>query len=239
MLGGENVDILKVYGDIIRIPERRFRVEGVEERVKRLVDESREYDEGDRFELGRDIMREYGFSEDLIEILRVDGVMLSGYLSEFKGIVRIRVKGRINNLGYRMKRGKIVVEGDVGNWLGYRMEGGEIVVLGNAGNWVGMEMRGGRIVVKGDVGSYLGYRMMGGEITVEGNARYGVGEGMFGGEITVKGNAGKGLGNDMRGGIIRVMGEVSSFGYRGGGRVFYLKDGRWVEKEVDYYLYYK
>ena len=134
---------------------------------------------------------------------------------------------------------KRMIVGDVGTRLGYEMEGGEIVVEGNAGNWVGERMKGGAIIVKGNVGSFLGLQMEGGKIVVEGNARYGVGEKMLGGEIFVKGNVGKDAGRDMRGGVIRIMGKVESFGYRGAGKVYYWKDGRWNERDVDYYIYYK
>ncbi len=236
--------LLELNPDILKIPNVKKEIPDIFKRLKNLMKEIEDYSMEDRFELGVEISREISLDENVLNFLvsRADGAFISGILSGIlraRSCVKLRVKRRLNYMGYRLRKGRIVIVGDVGTRLGYEMEGGEIVVEGNAGNWVGERMKGGAIIVKGNVGSFLGLQMEGGKIVVEGNARYGVGEKMLGGEIFVKGNVGKDAGRDMRGGVIRIMGKVESFGYRGAGKVYYWKDGRWNERDVDYYIYYK
>lgn len=231
--------VLEMNPGILKIPDVKKEFLSVVERVGKILDEIEEYSLEDRFKMGLEFCNEFCV-DDVLEFIinRGDGAFISGVLS---GILRkerfleLNLKRRLNYLGYRLKKGKILIRGNVGNKLGFEMGGGEIVVEGNAGNWVGEEMKGGKILVKGDVGSYLGLKMKDGEIIVEGNAGYGVGEGMYGGEIFIRGNA-KNVGVDMRGGVIRVMGKAT-FGYRGAGKVYYW-EGEWKEKPVDYYIYY-
>ncbi len=240
--------ILDRNPDILRIPKRKVRdLPDVSEKLKRLMDEIHEYSMEDRFKIGIEVSnwidreRIKGLLEFLIN-RRADGCFISGILSNVlrKGsTIELRFKRKINYIGYRLRHGRILIRGNVGNKVGYGMEGGEIVVFGDGGNWIGERMKDGCIVIKGNVENYLGLYMEGGKIIVEGNARYGVGEEMRGGEIFIKGNAGAMVGNKMRGGVIRVMGTVKSFGYRGAGRIYYWKDGRWFEKSVDYYIYYR
>ncbi len=236
--------LLELNPDILKIPNVKKEIPDIFKRLNKLMKEIESYSIEDRFELGVEIGREVSLDEKVLNFLidKADGAFISGVLSgilKAKSCIELRVKRRLNYIGYRLRKGRIVIFGDVGNRLGYEMEGGEIVVEGNAGNWVGERMKGGIIVIKGNVGCFLGLRMEGGRIVVEGNAGYGVGEEMFGGEIFIKGDAGKAVGNDMRGGVIKIMGKVASFGYRGAGKIYYWKDGRWNEKEVDYYFYYR
>jgi len=231
--------ILELNPGILRVPSGRGKLPDVYDRIRKIVEEIRSYSVEDRFELGFEFCKEFCLDSKVLDFLidHVDGAFISGILRGLR-FVELRVKRRLNYLGYRFGKGKVLIVGDVGNKLGYEMEGGEIVVKGNAGNWVGERMRGGSIKVVGNVGNYLGFCMEGGRIVVEGNARYGVGDKMIGGEIFVKGNA-RNVGRDMRGGVIRVMGKVESFGYRGAGKVYYWKDGEWKERDVDYYIYYR
>lgn len=235
--------LLELNPDILKIPDVKKEVPDVMKRLKSITKEMFEYSIDDRFKLGFEIGKDICLNDRILSFLvnHFDGVLISGILRGALGkktFVKLKVKRKINYIGYKLKRGKVLIIGDAGNKLGCEMEGGEIVVEGNAGNWVGEKMKGGMITVKGNVGSYLGLCMENGRIVVEGNAGYGVGEKMSGGEITVKGDAKK-VGREMRGGVIRVFGKVQSFGYRGAGKVYYWKDGKWKERDVDYYIYYR
>jgi formylmethanofuran dehydrogenase subunit C len=105
----------------------------------------------------------------------------------------------VKKIGYGMKGGKIVIEGDVGMHSGATMEGGEIVVEGNASDWLGAEMRGGLIRVRGDAGNLIG-------AAYRGNKR-----GMNRGTIIVEGNAGNEVGGLMRRGLIVILGKARDF----------------------------
>lgn len=115
---------------------------------------------------------------------------------------RIRVIGdlsHIKKIGYGMKGGRIVIEGNVGMHLGATMKGGEIVVEGNASDWLGAEMRGGLIRVKGDAGNLIGAAYRGSK------------RGMNRGAIIVEGSAGDGVGELMRRGLIVILGDACDF----------------------------
>ncbi len=114
----------------------------------------------------------------------------------------LRVVGdlsRVKYLGAGLKRGSIIVDGDVGAHLGAAMSGGEITVRGSAADWVAADMTGGRIVIQGDAGHMLG------------SAHRGSAVGIRGGEIMVHGNAGNETGNGMRRGLIAVAGDSGDF----------------------------
>ena len=115
---------------------------------------------------------------------------------------RIRVIGdlsRVKKIGYGMKGGRIVIEGNVGMHLGATMKGGEIVVEGNASDWLGAEMRGGLIRVKGNAGNLIGAAYRGSK------------RGMNRGTIIVEGNAGNEVGERMRRGLIVILGDARDF----------------------------
>jgi formylmethanofuran dehydrogenase subunit C len=106
---------------------------------------------------------------------------------------------RIKKIGYGMKSGRIVIEGNVGMHLGATMEGGEIVVEGHASDWLGAEMKGGLIRVKGDAGNLIGAAYRGSK------------RGMNRGTIIVEGNAGSEVGERMRRGLIVILGDACDF----------------------------
>ncbi len=70
-------------------------------------------------------------------------------------------------IGYRLKQGKIVLQGNGGDYVGELMSGGKITIHGNAGYYVGYNMSGGHITVKGNAGGHLGTYMSGGVIDIE------------------------------------------------------------------------
>ena len=126
---------------------------------------------------------------DFFEIAETshDEMRLSGDLS------------RVKLVGAGMSRGRILIEGNVGQHLGATMTGGEIIVEGNAGDWVGPEMRGGRIEIRGDAGHAVGSAYRGSRV------------GMAGGEIVVHGRAGNEVGNSLRNGLIAIGGDCGDF----------------------------
>ncbi|RLI11906.1 formylmethanofuran dehydrogenase subunit C [Candidatus Bathyarchaeota archaeon] len=114
----------------------------------------------------------------------------------------IRLQGdfsKVRQVGFEMRSGRIIVEGDIGLLTGEHMRGGTIEIHGSAGSWLGARMLGGRIEVHGSAGDYVG------------SAYRGARDGMKDGCIIIHGNAGSELGNYMRGGTIEVQGSVGLF----------------------------
>lgn len=74
----------------------------------------------------------------------------------------------VDCVGYRLKQGKILFQGDAGDYLGEGMYGGEITIQGNAGYYVGYNMSGGHITIQCNAGGHVGTYMSGGVIHIEG-----------------------------------------------------------------------
>jgi formylmethanofuran dehydrogenase subunit C len=130
---------------------------------------------------------------DLFEIKDVDPTLEE---------VTINIKGNVNkvrNIGFKMSKGQIIIDGDVGMHVGEEMKGGTITVNGNADSWAGSQMKSGTIEIKGNAGDYIG------------SAYRGSDKGMKNGTIIIHGNAGNEIGNNMRNGYIKVMGNVGIF----------------------------
>lgn len=114
----------------------------------------------------------------------------------------IRLQGdltKAKNVGARMTRGHLLIEGDVGMRLGEDMTGGTITVTGNADSWVGLKMKGGTINIHGHARDYVGA------------AYRGSSTGMEGGHIIIQGNAGKEVGCYMQEGLITIHGNIDTF----------------------------
>jgi len=105
---------------------------------------------------------------------------------------------RLDGVGREMTRGRILVEGDVGDHAGLAMSGGELRIAGNAGFAAATMMRGGLLAVGGNAGDFLGG-------TLPGDMR-----GMRGGLVVVRGRAGDRVGDRMRRGIILVEGDIGA-----------------------------
>ncbi|MBI4020155.1 MAG: hypothetical protein HY367_02385 [Candidatus Aenigmarchaeota archaeon] len=151
-----------------------------------------------------------------------------------------KLGAKMDFIGNRLSRGRLVVEGDVGDHAGLEMFGGDFEVTGSAGNYLGDSMIGGRIAVHGSAGDFAGVEMKGGQIAIAGSAgkclartmRNGMitvggdaGEYacwfMAAGLVTVKGSAGLNAGQSMAGGELRVMGEIKGISpYFQRGRIF-------------------
>jgi formylmethanofuran dehydrogenase subunit C len=82
------------------------------------------------------------------------------------------------NIGHRMSKGLVTVEGHCGDFLGNELQGGTIICKGNAGDRVGNQMRRGMILVEGSVGEYCASTMKAGTIGVLGTTGARLGFGM-------------------------------------------------------------
>ena len=76
---------------------------------------------------------------------------------------------QLDNIGHKMSRGQITIEGNCGDFLGSQMRGGTIICHGTAKDRVGDQMRRGLILIDGDAGDYCGSRMIAGTIGVFGS----------------------------------------------------------------------
>ena len=97
---------------------------------------------------------------------------------------------RLHYVGAKLNGGRIVVEGDVGDYLGCDLKHGEVLVNGNAGNFVASGQLDGLIHVRGNVGDYAG------------GAADTKMQGLKGGTLMISGLSGNFLGYKMRRGII-------------------------------------
>ena len=150
------------------------------------------------------------------DLFEVDGAYSDHVL--VRGVTgRLDSLRHIKRIGQGMRRGRLVVYGDVGAHAGAEMTGGEIVIHGNVGAWAGAQMSGGIIRVDGDAGPMLGAAypgelrgMRGGAIFVCGNAGPRAGERMRRGMIVVGGNAGPFCGARMIAGSLFVCGTLGA-----------------------------
>lgn len=99
------------------------------------------------------------------------------YIGEDNDGKNILVNGDVGyRAGFKMRKGKLEIEGNADDVLGGEMTGGTIVVEGDAFGSTGCAMRGGLIVVRGDLGYFescreAGQGMTGGEIRLYGNTK--------------------------------------------------------------------
>ena len=106
---------------------------------------------------------------------------------------------RFDRVGWQLARGRIVVNGAVGDYAGACMAAGELHVQGHAGVLAACEMAGGTLVVEGDVGDFAAGALPGSM------------DGMRGGSLIVKGRAGERFGDRMRRGTALVFGDAGDF----------------------------
>jgi formylmethanofuran dehydrogenase subunit C len=106
---------------------------------------------------------------------------------------------RCDRIGWRLDGGRIVVEGDAGDYAGALMHAGAMHVQGAAGALAACEMAGGELSVDGDVGDYAAGSLPGSI------------DGMRGGHFIVRGDAGARFGDRMRRGTALVFGNAGDF----------------------------
>lgn len=102
---------------------------------------------------------------------------------------------RFHQLGANHFRGRLEIQGDIGDHAFAAMSGGEAYVDGDGGDHLGspvgtdrIGMTGGRVVVRGNVGRRCGHRMRRGNVWVGGTAGDGLAAFMIAGTIVVAGD---------------------------------------------------
>lgn len=105
---------------------------------------------------------------------------------------------QLRHLGAAMDGGRLIIDGNVGDYLGHDMRDGEIIVNGNAQKFAGSGQRAGLIHVRGSVGDFAG------------GAADGEMQGLKGGTLMVSGQCGDYLGYKMRRGIIIAHDNVAN-----------------------------
>ncbi|MCU0860963.1 MAG: hypothetical protein MUE65_01425 [Methanomassiliicoccales archaeon] len=137
----------------------------------------------------------------------------------------------VNSLAGGLRKGKVIVDGDVADYFGILNAGAELIVNGSAGRFAGDCMTSGVITISGDageglgdycyggtchvkgsVGNFIGTMNKGGTIVVEGDAGHDAGTYMTSGEIVILGSAGPNLGNYIISGSIYVLGGFEDLG---------------------------
>ena len=106
---------------------------------------------------------------------------------------------RCDRIGWRLDAGRIVVEGDAGDYAGALMHAGAMHVQGRAGALAACEMAGGELSIDGDVGDSAAGSLPGSI------------DGMRGGRFIVRGDAGERFGDRMRRGTALVFGNAGDF----------------------------
>ena len=101
-------------------------------------------------------------------------------------------------LGWKWKKGTLIIKSDVGSFLGVQMSNGKIIVEGSCEHHVGSGMTGGKIFLKSNAYDFVGSPLPGSKI------------GMNGGLIVINGKAGNFLGLQMRRGVIFVAQDVGN-----------------------------
>lgn len=118
-------------------------------------------------------------------------------ISEGQQFLRIKsATPSLTYIGAAMTGGRLIVDGDVGDYLGFELVDGEIIANGNAGAFTGSGQTDGLIHVKGSVGDYAG----GASDTKM--------QGLKGGTLMISGTSGDFLGYKMRRGIIIAQDHV-------------------------------
>lgn len=116
---------------------------------------------------------------------------------------------RFDRIAAGHSRGEFRVVGSVGRHAADAMSGGRVIVEGDAGEFLGgpagakrSGMRGGRVVIEGSTGGYAGHRMRRGEVLIEGNCGPFLASHQVAGTIVVAGGVGDHPAFAMRRGTI-------------------------------------
>ncbi|TWT95135.1 formylmethanofuran dehydrogenase subunit C [Neorhodopirellula pilleata] len=116
---------------------------------------------------------------------------------------------RVDGLGHQHRRGRIIVEGNIGRHCGACMTGGLIEVHGDAGDAAGstvgtrgVGMNGGVLRINGNAGDLAGHRMRRGQLVISGNVGDGVASWQVAGTIRVGGSVGAQVAYGMRRGTL-------------------------------------
>jgi len=111
------------------------------------------------------------FSETTDKFLGLYFSALMNKIMKRSTTLRLEIKNKPEGLGAYLEKGKLIVNGNIGDDLGHYMQGGKIIVHGNVGDYMGFAMKGGRIIVHGDIGKDAGMNMMYGRMIIYGNVK--------------------------------------------------------------------
>jgi len=126
-----------------------------------------------------------------------------------KGLkVRVANAKHIHGLAAGLRRGEVVVEGDVGDYFAMLNHGAKLLVRGSAGSYLFDGSWGGEVVVEGCAGDLVGVYAYGGVVVVKGRAGSGVGQLLKGATVFVGKGAGDLVGSYMVGGVVVVAGDA-------------------------------
>lgn len=120
----------------------------------------------------------------------------------------------LHSLGHEHQVGRLIVDGDAGDYCGSCMLAGAIEIRGTAGDFLaaptgsrGVGMRGGKLSVQGDVGRAAGFRMRRGSLSIAGDAGNQLGTCMVAGTIVCEGSIGSEWATGMRRGTLVLSQE--------------------------------
>lgn len=138
----------------------------------------------------------------------------------------------LHGLAAGLKSGKVVIQGNAGDYVGVLNAGADILVTANAGKYAADNMTSGTLTVQGDAGFGAGQYCYDGNVILYGNAgdftatmnkgatvivgqNVGddVGTYMLAGDLIVVGNAGHNFANYIIRGYIYIGGDWKSLGH--------------------------
>lgn len=120
---------------------------------------------------------------DEIRALHLDTQHRVGDVFDVTGEVSDRIVFKqsqplLHHVGYQMKSGQIIIEGNAGDFIGAAMQGGVLICKGNVGERAGDVMRRGILLIEGDAGEYCASSMKAGTLGVLGKTGARLGYGM-------------------------------------------------------------
>ncbi len=133
-------------------------------------------------------------------------VLINKKITE-KDTVTLTLEEDLDCVGMYLRKGTLIVEGNVNDNTGCYMKGGELVVKGNAYDYTGWYMEGGDLVVKGNANDNTGCYMKGGKLTIKGDSNDLIGHWMQGGKLVVNGKI-KNISENFQKGIIIAGGRT-------------------------------
>jgi formylmethanofuran dehydrogenase subunit C len=153
--------------------------------------------------------------------LERDGQVLLGDLFDLQGEPgeRIRFIGDLecaDRLGAGLRRGRVIVEGNLGSEAGLAMAGGVLDIMGDTGPRAGAAplgykrgMIGGELIVRGSAGPEAGAAMRRGLIAIGGSAGEKTGFTMIAGTVIVFGAAAAETGLWSKRGSVIALGKIT------------------------------
>lgn len=139
------------------------------------------------YNIGNDLIKHTSFTKnDLKELVqRITPQQQDYHQSEYSGFyisalvnkimsvdnkpIKLKLDSKLFGLGAYLKKGVLILDGDIGYFLGHCMKGGKIIVKGDVEDNIGSCMLGGKIIVHGDIRGDIGTFMQGGDILAYGN----------------------------------------------------------------------